>query len=924
MGKNQSSQMLRGRHDEARALDRLLAGARNGHGGALVLRGGAGVGKTSLLDYAERRSHDLRVLRVRGVESEAALDFAALQQLCGALLERTESLPEPQRNALSVVVGLRHGGDPDRFLVGLAVLGVLSEAAREQPLVCIVDDVDLLDQASLSTLAFVARRVSAEPLAMFFSGRTTRSADLAALSLLEVPGLAEGDLRALLESEARGRLDPAVRDRIVAEARGRPDALLEELRARPSRLAGGFGAADVPESAAEELRDRLARLPAATRRLLLLASAEPTGDPIAFWKAATQLGLGPDAALPATASGMLQLGPRVLFERPRHRAAIYRNASPQEREAVHGALAAATDGGADPDRLAWHLAHATVGIDEAVAGGLEDTAERARARGGPAAAAAFLARSASHSPDSAARARRTIAAARAMHLSGASEEATSLLAIAGAGALAESDRARADLVRARIQSAEAQPHGGRQSLLEVASRATRIDAALARSAYCDALLVALSRRGDDRLDVADAIVSAADSLPRDPLSVGLAHLIRSDYALAAPMLREAVDALRVEPPVDDDAPTRMWLAGYAAHAIGDATAWDELTLRHVELARADGAPAMLALALHARVEVDLAQGDVAVAADLAAEAEARLALTGSRLGTEASSIVDAWQRAEGPAASQDAGEPVPSPQASLDAIEAAVRSRTPTTAAESFLRLSRLARASGTDWALGAEAVSRALLTRGDGAEQLYLEAIELAESAGVPFFLARTRLLYGEWLRRERRRVEAREHLREAQDALHRIGAEPLAERARTELRATGETARRRDPTATARLTPQELQIARLVAEGASNGDVAARSSSAAAPSSTTSTRSTPSLASGPGPSSRTRSPPMRAWPAEAGVGHWHLGMPPRNACRVHGIVTCGRCSRRRRAEPPWLCQRERRGERADHHHELVDRSEC
>jgi DNA-binding CsgD family transcriptional regulator len=819
--------MLQGRHHEARVLDRLLADARNGHGGALVLRGEAGIGKTSMLDYVERRSHDFRVLRVTGVESEAALEFAALQRLCGTLLERAERLPELQRDAVSVVLGLHPRGDTDRFLVGLAVLGVLSAAAGEQPLVCIVDDVDLLDQASLSTLAFVARRVSSKPLAMIFAGRTTRAADLAALSLLEIRGLAEEDARALLESEARGRLDPAVRDRIVAEARGRPDALLEELQARPSRLAGGFGAAeaaDVPGSAAEELCDRMAPLPAATSRLLLLASAEPTGDPIVFWKAATELGLGPDAALPATAAGMLELGPRVLFERPLHRAAIYGSASRHEREAVHGALAAATNAGADPDRRAWHLAHATAGVEEAIAAALEDTAERARARGGPAAAAAFLARAATHSPDSTARARRTLAAARAMHLAGASEEANSLLAAAGAGTLGTSDRARADLLRARIQSAEAQPHGSGHSLLEVALRATSIDAALALSAYCDALLVALSRRGEDPLDVADAILAAADALQRDPLSAGLAHLIRADYVLAAPLLREAVDALRAEPPVDDDAPTRTWLAGYAAHAIGDATAWDALTLRHVELARADGAPAMLALALYSRVEVELAQGDVAAADGFAAEAEARLAITGSRLSAEASSVVDVWQRAEAPAASRDAGEPVASPRASLDAIEAAVRSGSSTAAADSFLRLSRLARASGTDWALGAEAVSRALLTCGPGAEQLYVEAVDRAESAGVPFFLARTRLLYGEWLRRSNRRVDARQQLRTAYEMLEELGAKGFAERARRELMATGATPRKRADHTRDDLTAQEEQIAKMAADGYTNPEIGTR----------------------------------------------------------------------------------------------------
>ncbi len=827
MGHRESPKILRGRRSEQQALERLVTDARKGKGGALVLRGAAGVGKTSLLDYLDAHGGGCRILRVAGVESETEFDFAALQRLCGTIVRATEQLPAPQREALDHAFGSGTRADPDRFLVGAAVHALLKEVSQEQPLLCIVDDVDAVDRASMATLAFVARRLAGDPIAIVFAGRGASSAELAALPVLEIGGVPDSDARALIESTMVGPLDSAVRERILAEARGNPDALLEQLRGTPDRIAGGFGvvdAAELPDSTIEDCRRRLAQLPHETERLLLLGAAEPTGDPVLFWRAAAQLDLRPEAAPLATAAGMFAVGRRVLFRRPLDRNTIYRSAPPEDRRAVHGALARAASAESDPVWRAWHRGNATVGLDEDVAVELERSADRARSRGGVAAAATFLERAAALTPDATARVRRTLAAAQAKHLAGAPGEAIGLLAVTGAGQLDRSDQARADLIGARIESLANEGREQSLSLVEAAERLTEFDVTLAGSAYDDALFAALSRPGDDPRTVSDAVVAAGD-VPRDPLRVGLAHLIRGDYDTAAPALRQAIEALRAEPMHDDNALVRVWLAGYAACALGDAASWDDLTCRHVELARATGALAILPTALGERTKVELALGNVDVAAGLVAEADAALAVTGSEHGNQASALLAAWQgdAAQWPAVVHACG-PLPSPLVSLEVIDAAVRAGSSEHAAEPLLRLSRLARSSGEDWAVGAEAAARALMGRGDRAERLYREAIERAEAAGVPFFLARTHLLYGEWLRRSNRRVDARHRLRVAEEMLEALGAVGFAERARRELLATGAKTRKRIDATRDDLTAQEAQIAHLAAAGHTNPEIGAQ----------------------------------------------------------------------------------------------------
>ena len=437
--------MLLDRLPERAALSQLLEAARAGRSGVLVMHGEPGVGKTALLEYAVESAAGLRVVRVAGVESEMELAFAALQQLCAPMLGQLGGLPDPQRAALGVAFGLDTGAAPDRFLVGLAVLSLLSEAAEQQPLLCVVDDAQWLDRASAQVLAFVARRLLAERIALLFAAREPGE-ELRGLPDLAVGGLGEGDARELLGSVIGGPLDERVRDRIVAETRGNPLALLELPRGVP----GVPGVPGLSGRIEESFRRRLEVLPAATQLLMLVAAAEPAGEPALVWRAAERLGIGAEALAPAADAGLLTIGERVVFRHPLVRSAVYRAAPPADRRAAHRALAGATDPQADPDRCAWHRAQATLGPDEDVAAELERSAGRAQARGGLAAAAAFLERAAALTLDPARRAERALAAAEAKYQAGAFDAALGLLGTAEAGPPDQLRRARADRLRGQI------------------------------------------------------------------------------------------------------------------------------------------------------------------------------------------------------------------------------------------------------------------------------------------------------------------------------------------------------------------------------------------------------------------------------------------------------------------------------------------
>ena len=886
MASSERDPTLRGRRRECEALDRLLLDVRAGQSRALVLRGEAGVGKTALVHYLVQRASGCRVARAVGVESEMELAFAALQQLCAPFLSRLERLPGPQRAALDTAFGLSTGEPPDRYLVGLAVLSLLADVAEERPLVCVVDDAQWLDRTSAQVLAFVARRLVAESVAMVFAVRESGDEqDLTGLAEFAVHGLGDGDARALLKSVVTGPLDERVRDRIVAETHGNPLALLELPRGMtPAELAGGFGPPAAPALSSrieDSFRRRLLPLPPATRRLLLVAAAEPVGDPVPVWRAADQLGVEVEAAAPAVEAGLIEFGGQVRFRHPLVRSAVYRAAAPAERQSVHQALADATDPDVDPDRRAWHRAQAAPALDEDVAAELERSAGRAQARGGLAAAAAFLHRAVELTPEPARRASRALAAAHAKDQAGAPDEAARLLAMARAGPLDELERARAELLHAQITFAVTRGRDAPRLLLEAAKRLEPLDATLARETYLDAFSAALfadrlARDGDVR-QVAEAVLAASwgpssRPLPRacDVLLNGLAVLATEDFAAAAPMLKQALSAFRDEPIPEDAALRWLWLACRIARALGDDASWDELTDRQTRLARRAGALSLLPIALIERFGVLLFVGDLVAAASLVAEAEAVVEATGSHLApqgaialaawrgdeAEASALIDAGRqevvrRGEGlwliatewasavlfnglgryddalAAAEQAAEHPHElglSTWVPTELIEAAVRSGNPERAAGPLRRLREISRASGTDWALGVEARSRALVSEGDAAERLYREAIERLGRTRIRVALARSHLLYGEWLRREGRRMDSRGQLRTAHQMYTAMGMNGFAERARRELLATGETVRKRSVETLDELTAQEFQIARLAHDGLSNPEIGAQ----------------------------------------------------------------------------------------------------
>jgi len=429
---------LAGRVSEADVLDQVLGALRAGESRALVVSGEPGVGKSALLEYFVEQAPDCRVLRTSGVQSEMELAFAGLHQLLVPLMDRVERLPNPQHDALRTAFGLGPGPAPDRFLVGLAVLSLLSDVAEERPVICVVDDEQWLDSSSAQVLAFVARRLEKESVALVFAARETND-DLVGLPGLVVGGLREAEARALLESVLAGPMDVRVRDQIVSESRGNPLALLEMLRdVDPAELAGGFGLLSRvhrSDSIEETFRRRIEGLPVETRLLVRLAAADPLGDPVLVWRAAERLGIPSQAAAPAAAAGLLEFGTRLRFGHPLMRSAAYRSSSLVERQELHRALAAVTDPESDPDRRAWHRAQAATGPDEEVAEELEHSANRAQARGGAAAAAAFLERSAMLTPKAAPRAQRLLAAAKAKRDAGSLDGALGLLLAAEAGPL---------------------------------------------------------------------------------------------------------------------------------------------------------------------------------------------------------------------------------------------------------------------------------------------------------------------------------------------------------------------------------------------------------------------------------------------------------------------------------------------------------
>jgi DNA-binding CsgD family transcriptional regulator len=875
--------VLLGRAGERQALDRLLENVRGGQSTVLVVRGEAGIGKTALLHYCARQASGFRVARVAGVESEMELPFAALHQLCSPMLGRLDALPEPQRAALCVALGLSFGTAPDRFLVALAALSLLSEVAAERPLLCLVDDAQWLDAASRQVFGFVARRLLAESVAIVFAVRDpAHERELVGLRDMALGGLHDEDARALLATVIPGRLDERVRDRLVAETRGNPLAILELPRGlNATQLPGGLGLLEehvLSGRIEESFLRRLDALPEDARSLLLVAAAEPIGDPLLIWRAAERLEIDVAAAAAAETEGLLAIGERVTFRHPLLRSAAYRSASQQERQVVHWALANVTDAQADADRRAWHLAAAAAGPDEQVALELERSAGRAQARGGLAAASAFLQRAVALTGDSARRVDRALAAAEASLQAGAFDVARRLLATAEVGPVDELQRARLALLRAEAAYSESRGSEAPALLLRAAKTLDPLDPKLARETYLDAWSAALfagslASTGSLHHVSREALARprpAGTPRPSDLLLDGFSLAFTDGRSAAAPVLERAARGFAGNDATIEEVLRWGWLATAAAVMVWDYETCVAVAARGVLLARESGALAVLAVSVNVLAQAVALGGESGSAALLVAEADSVTEATGTQVApygalvlgglrgreAEAATVIDGtihdatvggqgtavqyahWARSmllnglgryqEALAAAQEASDDTPelfvSAWALSELIEAAVRSEDTARARGALERLAEATSAAETDWALGIAARSRALLSEGETADRLYQEAIERLGRTRLRPELARAHLLYGEWLRRNGRRVDARAQLRAAHEQFTSIGMEAFAERARKELLATGERLRKRTVETRDDLTAQERQIALLASDGLSNPEIGAR----------------------------------------------------------------------------------------------------
>jgi DNA-binding CsgD family transcriptional regulator len=874
------------RQQELATLVRLLETVRNGGSGTLVVHGDPGVGKSALLEKLIASASGFQVIRGVGVEGELDLPYAGLQQLCRPMTNAIDALPEPQRVALRVALGLAPGDPPDRYLVGLAVLSLLSESAATQPLLCVVDDAQWLDRATTQAVAFVGRRLGADSVGVVIGCRESVP-DVESLPKLHLAGLSPADARALLDSVLVGQLDEPVRERLLTEAHGNPLALIELPRSVTTAEAASGVLRRAPTSLStrieESFRLRIEPLPEQTRRLLLLAAAEPVGDPLLLHRAAAQLSLPMDAADAAEDAGLIEIRERSSFSHPLVRSAVYQSATQRERRLAHAALADATDAAVDPDRKAWHRAQATSAPDEAVAAELERTAARAKARGGLAAAGAFLERAALLTPSGAKRAERTVVAAEFMYDAGAYDAMETLLRSVDEAQLDECHAARAERLYAEVAWRRREhPREDGFRLLAAAERLKQFDPMLAHEAYFDALRGAWNGAKDGDTELLEAVASAYSEAARTESDSILGKLVRGWAHVTAhraegvrgvsagdQLLREGALAMLEKPQLDESDLRLFDRTERAFLAYWDFDGWETLWRRGTQVARDCGSYLHLCEGLDRWAAVKTVAGDFPAVESALTEATAIAEATGEgwRIGRE-QTWTGAWQLSETEALAlvdltesrgRAAGDVHPfwdaaralihnaagRYEAALDAaqrasdatrsgilfwvlpelIEAAVRCGDRERASVGIERLVWTTRVLSTDWGLGLEARSAALVADDPVlAEPLYREAVERLERARVRTDLARAHLLYGEWLRRENRRTDAREQLRAADDLLHAMGTQLFSDRVRRELAATGETARKRVDETRADLTPQETQIARVALEGLTNAQIGAQ----------------------------------------------------------------------------------------------------
>jgi DNA-binding CsgD family transcriptional regulator len=879
MASHTSKQRIRGRQREREALDRVVADTEAGTSQVLVVRGEPGIGKSLLLDYLAERASSSHVVRTAGIESEMDLAFSGLHQLCAPMLDQAQRLPSPQRVALGTVFGTEHGPAPDRFVLGLAVLSLIAEVAEARPLVCIVDDAQWLDDASARTLAFVARRLLAEPVALVFAVREVGAPALADLPERHIGGLARDDALALLDGSVTVPLDDRVRERLVAETRGNPLALLELPRTlSTAELQLGFGARGAMPMAGrieEGFLRQLQPLPPETRLLLLVAAIEPFGDVPRLWRAADHLSIDPSAAAAAEQTGLVTLRGRVQFRHPLVRSAVFRASPTSDVRAAHRALAVATDPDEDPERHAWHRAFGTVQPDEDVVVELERAARRSMSRGALVNSAAFLQRAAELTADPARRGSRSVSAAAAKVFAGEMDAAAELLATAELCPLDIAHRAMVLRLRASLGRGHGQLAERAQMFHDAATMLEPVNARGARDAYWNALGVQMSigRLGGGQ--ELQRMAAAARRTPHgsavrviDLALDGLSTRLADGYEVGLDLMRRALDACARSEASDPELLQWLWFVPPMAPEVWDDEVWDRITATVVSLVRAAGAMNVLPMAVQFRAEFELHAGESAAARALHAETETLVELMDRPDLRQASLEFAAWQgdddalqrigdfvryminngngrviglgeyaksvlhngrcRYEDALTAARKASEFPDVgiygRALVELVEAAARSGADAEARNALRELERRTRVANTDWALGMLARSRALLSHAEDAEAHYVNAIERLGQTRMRAHLARAHLVFGEWLRREQRRVDAREHLRRAHDMLSEMGAAAFAERARRELTATGETVRKRSIDATDALTPQEAQIARLAADGDSNPEIGTR----------------------------------------------------------------------------------------------------
>jgi DNA-binding CsgD family transcriptional regulator len=858
------------RRTERAAIDRVLGAVRGGFSGTLVLRGGHGTGKTTLLEYAVDSARDLRISSVVGVESEINLEFGALHQLLVPFMSLLTTLPVPQRDAMKIAFGLEEGPPPDLFLVALAALTLLSRAAEEQPLLCVIDDGHWLDVESAHVLGFVARRLYADRVGFIAAvGEPGAQQVFEQLPTITVGGLPDAEARELLGLVADGPLDAQVAERILSDTHNNPLALVELGTEYTAAQLSGRASLPEPLPLGQRLRDRflgqVRSLPSEAQTFVLLAAADVTGERSRLWRAAAQADIDADAAAAETdTAGVLEFsGDSVRFRHPLMRSAVYHGTIDGDRRRAHAALSEAGTSDADRDRRAWHRAAATIIPDEELASELQDAAERARARGGYASAAALLRRSAELTPGDGRRAERKVTLAEAELRAGHAERARELVDAALPRLTDDVARGLAKQLNGEIRFAQGSAAEAAVMLAD-AARALAPDENMARDTILEALQAAIWAGPTETRKIASLApdfppVSSASPSVCDLLLEGYSARFTVGYHASIGPLRAAVTALRA-----DDLDPVVGLRWFALGAAAAGSLWDEqavldLSDRWARTARTLGALTILPVALafqaiggwltgrfgdaEARLaEMRELQANGLLLAYRGHITEARAAgvtqihestARGQRgpadIGRYIVAVADLfgadYEAATSTALAVIEDDPAFTAEAALpELIEAATRAGNREVAATAYKTLSERALAAGTPWALGLRARCEALLDEGEYAEDAYLESLSQLTRSRVTVDLARTHLLYGQWLRRAKRRRDARTELRTAQDMFAAMGADRFAEQAATELRATGERARARRPETIFDLTPQEARVAGLAADGASNNEIAAQ----------------------------------------------------------------------------------------------------